>query len=1007
MLAVEGGTSFKKIGVSLFSVDESPFQRFEGISFAGEGFTRLKSETEKKDAEIVSAQPGFQQSLESILLIPQPGSEGLEKDILAESFQRSQNGASAATPSFSNAAFRTSRAYLAVPFDTAYLLMPARPVVQDNAPAIELQSTAFSLQPDYGRGIRYALYVQQDSGISYADSVAYHPQLHVSAEIASPYIPHHIRWILDGRGWYGAEHIDRLRETIPHYGSRSGSVTPKHLRASNSQPTELYRPKAENYTSFEAPAFVLVEPTPIPQQKAYLSVSSDINPIEIFVVPSTTKEAKTELYAKQNEVRLGEINALLQSVQPKTENHSYDFRTHESNVQYNVKGTNSSVLQQPYAPQNNAPKLYAQERTPELKLDSYKFFTPEQVSYKIAEQSSPKEHNRIKYSTNMPSSAEYMQLRPLKIDFTSISADTKASDYLKISNLKPYVFSVDSVVEERLPANYRLETRNDTRYEDRNVEQEKPETEKYARERAERYESKREEAVEEKAEERYESKKHAQKEVQAEEPSVKKDSSLEKRLGEGKRNNGKEPEKNYDNRSDNYGSTIAKAGVFAGGLAVAALATAGTKLVEWYQNRKESSASYGPIVVAPVVAPGKTEELSDKLNIKEDLSLGGLELGLRIAYDKNGKEIVGARDLIKYRVTAEDIQDEAYTLSSKIFDSKLGEHMDYSTAGNSALAVLDRLIQRAGLQAEYELQYFANTETGKMEKGIIVKNIGGFKQEAERIFGKQYGDKASMFIYRVNSEEPVEGPDKQIPIEKMGLKTGDDLNLLAIAQGTYASEDSKSLHEVPREKEDEQTRTLQEGKDYPCNKSNYPFFHAENMVKPEELKTSGKMHEKEGFVEMYEFSANKFLPKQANISSEYRLHVFNDGKKGPDNKPMGFLSSDQKGVRSDSYAALIDWYLVKNEIIPFWREENGQLKLKAIPHYHHAVKKALGTSTDETELKVLLNGREITPDKLMDTYRPETMDDKVEIKYVNKNKFKGLEPKENAPLYTPASTASK
>src|SRR3989338_7532367 len=106
-----------------------------------------------------------------------------------------------------------------------------------------------------------------------------------------------------------------------------------------------------------------------------------------------------------------------------------------------------------------------------------------------------------------------MQLRPLKIDFTSISADTKASDYLKISNLKPYVFSVDSVVEERLPANYRLETRNDTRYEDRNVEQEKPETEKYARERAERYESKREEAVEEKAEERYESKKHAQKEV--------------------------------------------------------------------------------------------------------------------------------------------------------------------------------------------------------------------------------------------------------------------------------------------------------------------------------------------------------------------------------------------------------------------------------------------------------------------------------------------------------------
>src|SRR3989344_2673587 len=159
MLSVAWGSSLQKTGVNLFSEIDLPFKKFED-PLAGEGFARTRAESEKSDGDVITtAPPSFQRNLEARLLV-------LEKNV-AETLARNSG---AILPSVSAVAFRSSKPSWAVPFDGTYLAtsVAGRMTPQDSAAGPEPQTTSFTLQPDYGKGIRYSLYTHSEASPLYA-----------------------------------------------------------------------------------------------------------------------------------------------------------------------------------------------------------------------------------------------------------------------------------------------------------------------------------------------------------------------------------------------------------------------------------------------------------------------------------------------------------------------------------------------------------------------------------------------------------------------------------------------------------------------------------------------------------------------------------------------------------------------------------------------------------------------------------------------------------------------
>ncbi len=102
---------------------------------------------------------------------------------------------------------------------------------------------------------------------------------------------------------------------------------------------------------------------------------------------------------------------------------------------------------------------------------------------------------------------------------------------------------------------------------------------------------------------------------------------------------------------------------------------------------------------------------------------------------------------------------------------------------NSALAILDRAIRKAGVNPRYLLQEYIDTMTGKKETGLILDSFEGYTF----ILPEGYKDKLGILGF-VNGEEPGEG---SIPLHEVFPKEGDNLAMACIIQGIYKGDFSK------------------------------------------------------------------------------------------------------------------------------------------------------------------------------------------------------------------------
>ncbi len=101
--------------------------------------------------------------------------------------------------------------------------------------------------------------------------------------------------------------------------------------------------------------------------------------------------------------------------------------------------------------------------------------------------------------------------------------------------------------------------------------------------------------------------------------------------------------------------------------------------------------------------------------------------------------------------------------------------------GNSVLAVADKIIRRLGMTPIYSLQEYVNTDTNKIEKNLILKNIKGYEAKVKKAFSVKNLDKIGILIF-VNGEEPHNG---SISLDKVHLKVNNKISITYILQGIY------------------------------------------------------------------------------------------------------------------------------------------------------------------------------------------------------------------------------
>src|SRR3989338_7738378 len=447
MLSVAWGSSLQKIDSNLFSGIGSPFKKFED-PLAGEGLVRTRAESEKSDGDVITtAPPSFQRNLEARLLVLDKSGEGLEKNV-AETLARNSG---AILPFVSAVAFRSSKQSWAVPFDGTYLAtsVAGRITPQDNAAGPEPQSTTFTLQPDYGRGIRYSLYTHSEASPFYGSSAEYSP---LTSEAIAAYIhtPHYLRWVTSGMGWYsaidrhGPDKIDYLTEVIPDIGSRSFTIIARHFRISRTapyQPSHAETLQAQNYQSDAlVPSFIGLNTAAqqdvlasVAEQpltgKAYLS-TADVNPDTLFAAPALSSEMLQFYSLKNGTAR--EAVQLMETQRVSSENPVYKLAV----PQISVNQENYSLSRTPDV------KFYAQEKTPELKHEAYRPSEPFTYSTKPAPSAEEK-----------APSASYLQGRTLEMKPSVFSLDTKADNF-KLFNQQRYLGLDALVVQEGLPRNY-------------------------------------------------------------------------------------------------------------------------------------------------------------------------------------------------------------------------------------------------------------------------------------------------------------------------------------------------------------------------------------------------------------------------------------------------------------------------------------------------------------------------------------------------------------------------
>ena len=115
---------------------------------------------------------------------------------------------------------------------------------------------------------------------------------------------------------------------------------------------------------------------------------------------------------------------------------------------------------------------------------------------------------------------------------------------------------------------------------------------------------------------------------------------------------------------------------------------------------------------------------------------------------------------------------------------------------NSVLAIVDKVIRKLGLTPIYSFQEYVNTDTDKVERGLILRNIKGYETIVKKFFSVKNLDKVGILIF-VNREEPSNG---SISLDKVYLKVNDKISVAYVLQGIYEGEFKESHRVVHKRK---------------------------------------------------------------------------------------------------------------------------------------------------------------------------------------------------------------
>lgn len=174
---------------------------------------------------------------------------------------------------------------------------------------------------------------------------------------------------------------------------------------------------------------------------------------------------------------------------------------------------------------------------------------------------------------------------------------------------------------------------------------------------------------------------------------------------------------------------------------------------------------------------------------RDELDKQNLEIRLQEVY-RDDTPLSGILTLVEsYRVASEDIQTDYRSIN--VFNTTTGRKEKIAVAGDTLIAVLDRIFTEAGIEARYELQTYVDTATNQQREGIILTEVGSFTREALQYFGNEFADKAGLFLAFVNGEEPETKQGEQTAIDEQRIKPGDIITLAAVAQGVYQGDYGK------------------------------------------------------------------------------------------------------------------------------------------------------------------------------------------------------------------------
>ncbi|MBI2548408.1 hypothetical protein HYW21_03585 [Candidatus Woesearchaeota archaeon] len=190
------------------------------------------------------------------------------------------------------------------------------------------------------------------------------------------------------------------------------------------------------------------------------------------------------------------------------------------------------------------------------------------------------------------------------------------------------------------------------------------------------------------------------------------------------------------------------------------------------QNGIESKTAY------------ESNKTSNTPNTKQDL-----EISLQEVY-RDGTALPGILTLVdSYHITSEDVQTNYRVI--KVFNTTKGRAEKITVAGDTLLAVIDKIFTEAGIEPRYELQSYLDTATHQEREGLILTDVGPFAQQALYRLGKAFANKAGLFLAFVNGEEPETKPGEQTAIDEQRVKPGDTITLAAVAQGVYQGDYGK------------------------------------------------------------------------------------------------------------------------------------------------------------------------------------------------------------------------